>query len=295
MPKRAERARRGGPERSSADDRLARLFETPHLARVVPRLPAGTLHRLIRSRGLEASGELLAAATREQLSSVLDLDLWRRAEPASDERFDADRFGEWLETLVETGDALAGRIVSCIDERLVTAGLSRHIRVFDPAARASSESEDEAMEDDAARSTGLATEVGGYLIAGRKADAWDAIVTLLQTLEADHHAYFEAVMRGCRRLSNSVPEADGLHDLLTEPEQLLHDLGTARQTRRSRQGYLTPAEARLVLELARKGTALDARERSASIRRVAADVLGETGRHPPLVEGVSDGLLYSEV
>ena len=240
----------------------------------MPRLPAETLHRLIRYRGLEASGELLAAATREQLSSVLDLDLWRRAEPASDERFDADRFGEWLETLVETGEVLAARIVSGIDERLVTAGLCRHIRVFDPAARGASwQSDDEAMDDDAARFTGLATEVGGYLVAARRADAWDATVTLLLSLEADHREYFEAVMRGCRRLSNSVPEADGFHDLLTEPEQLLHDLGTARQARRSRQGYLTPAEARLVLEMARKRTSPDARERSAAIRRVAADYL----------------------
>ena len=44
------------------------------------------------------------AATPEQLTSVLDLDLWRHAQPGRDEQFDADRFGEWLEVLVDTGE-----------------------------------------------------------------------------------------------------------------------------------------------------------------------------------------------
>jgi hypothetical protein len=64
---------------------LARLLDTPHLARLVPQLPPETLHQLIRHAGLEACGELVASATPEQLTSVLDLDLWRHARPGRDE------------------------------------------------------------------------------------------------------------------------------------------------------------------------------------------------------------------
>ena len=112
--------------------------DAPHLARVVPHLAPETLHQLIRHSGLDACGELVASATPEQLTSVFDLDLWRSAQPGRDEQFDAERFGEWLELLVDTGDTVAARIVAAMDEHLVVAGLSRYVRVFDPAAIAAS-------------------------------------------------------------------------------------------------------------------------------------------------------------
>ena len=98
----------------------------------------------------------------------------------------------------------------------------------------------------------LECEVGGYLVRARRTDAWDAIVTLLVTLETEHNHYFHAVMQGCRRLSNSRPEIDGLDDLLMAPEQHLHDVAIERERRRSQQGYATPADARAFLQMARQ-------------------------------------------
>ncbi|MGE4053424.1 MAG: hypothetical protein AB7F99_01390, partial [Vicinamibacterales bacterium] len=83
-------------------------------------------------------------------------------------------------------------------------------------------------------------------------DAWDAIVTLLVTLDTEHNDCFHAVMQGCRRLSNSRPEIDGLDDLLMAPEQHLHDVAIEREQRRSRHGYATPAGARAFLQMARQ-------------------------------------------
>ena len=95
-------------------------------------------------------------------------------------------------------------------------------------------------------------EVGGYLVRARRTDAWDAIVALLGALEAEHNHYFHAVMQGCRLLSNSAPEIDGLDDLLMAPEQHLQDVAIERERRRSRQGYATPADARAFLQMARQ-------------------------------------------
>ena len=95
-------------------------------------------------------------------------------------------------------------------------------------------------------------EVGGYLVRARRTDAWDAIVALLVALETEHHHDFHAVMQGCRGLSYSRPEIDGLDDLLMAPEQHLHDVAIEREQRRSRHGYATPADARAFLHMARQ-------------------------------------------
>ena len=235
----------------SAGDSLARLLDTPHPARIVRSLAPETLHQLIRRCGLDVCAEVVALATPAQLASVLDLELWHSDRAGQDERFDVERFGEWLELLVDAGDAVAARTVAAMDEHLVVAGLSRYIRVFDPAAIVTT-FEGEPLDIDARAQGAPECLVGGYLVRGINSGAWDAIVALLLALEAEHHERLHAVMRGCRRLSSSTPEVDGLDDLLMAPEQLLHDAALDRERRRSEQGYNTPADARAFLQMARR-------------------------------------------
>jgi hypothetical protein len=241
-----------------SEHRLARLLDTPYLARVVPHLAPETLHQLVQYRGLDACGELVTSATPAQLTSLLDLDLWRHAQPGRDDQFDVDRFGEWLEVLVDAGDSVAARTVATLDKDLVIVGLCRYLRVFDPGTfEPTASSDDEPMDrrelmNSETSGDVLECEVGGYLVRARRTDAWDTIVTLLVTLDAEHHHYFHAVMQGCRRLSDSTPEIDGLDDLLMAPEQHLLDVAIERERRRSQQGYATPADARAFLQMARQ-------------------------------------------
>jgi hypothetical protein len=231
---------------------LARVLDTAHLARLVPHLAPETMHQLIRHSGLDACGALVAAATPEQLTSILDLDLWRHSGPGRTEEFDANRFGEWVEALVEIGEAAAARIVAGLDEHLVMTGLSRYIRVFDPATfEPTAPSDDEFIRHTEPDS--VECILGGYLVRAIRNDAWDAIVALLLALDAGHPERFHAVMRGCRGVSNSAPEVDGCDDLLMAPEQLLHTVAVDREHRRSQQGYTTPADARAFLQMARDG------------------------------------------
>src|SRR5436190_5315860 len=95
-----------GPASRQSQDRktlLERILDTPDLGRVVPRLQPELLHRVIQTCGLEDCGELVMLATAEQLTRIFDLDLWRSASPGLEEQFDAERFGVWLEVLVESG------------------------------------------------------------------------------------------------------------------------------------------------------------------------------------------------
>ncbi len=249
----------------SADQRLARLLDSPLLVRAVPYLPPETLHQLIQHRGLDACGEIVTSATPAQLTSLIDLDLWRPRQPGRDHEFDVGRFGEWIEVLADTGSAAAARTVAALDPDVVVAGLSRLIRVFDPGIfEPTFQSDDEATdrheamrEGDLAEagSDGLECEVGGYLVRARRPDVWDAVVALLIALDTEDSPCFHAVMQGCRGLSNSRPESDGLDELLLAAEQNLHHVSLERERRRSQQGYATPGDARAFLQMARQSKA----------------------------------------
>ncbi len=271
----SHRAGDNGDEGRPADGQeLAHLSDTQQLARVVPHLAPEVLHRLIRRAGLERCVDLVEAATGGQLTAILDLDLWRASQPARDEQFDTDRFGEWIEGLVDRDPAAAARVVARFDLSLAVTGLSQYVRVLDPAALTpSAATDDEPWETGLLAPGGLSAEIGGYVVQARREDAWDAVVSLLDELSAEHGACFHAVMRGCRRLSDAERELDGLDDLLEQPAQLLHDVTVEREDRRAERGFPTPAEARAFLAMARQHQPPGRRENpivAACLRRAGA-------------------------
>ena len=232
---------------------LDRILDTPRIAEIVPRLTPDTLHRVVDRCGLEACGPLMALATPAQVAHVLDLDLWRRPEAGLDEQFDADRFGLWIEVMVEQGVDVAAGMMARLDVDLVAAGLAQHVRVFDIATLEAYETTD-GTEIPAVieRDGGLGCDVAGRRLIPRRQDAWDAIVDVLVELDASHPAAFARLMRACTALCHSRPEIDGLDALLGRGAQALFDLAGARQQRREAQGFGSPAEARAFLESSRR-------------------------------------------
>jgi hypothetical protein len=232
---------------------IHRILNTPHLEQVVSRLQPELLHQVIQACGLEDCSELVSLMTPEQLAHIFDLDLWRAAQPSLDEQFDAARFGLWLEVLLEAGAAVAAQRLAGLDVDLVVAGLAQHILVYDRAAVTPYETFDgEQLDVSRIVDDGLSSDVGGYVLVARRADSWEAIVEVLMSLDAVHPDYFHQVMGGCRMLSNSQREIDGLDDLLTESDQVMFDLAVDREGRREKQGYVTPAQARAFLQMSRQ-------------------------------------------
>src|SRR6266446_857281 len=96
------------------------------------------------------------------------------AQPGRDGQFDVDRFGEWLEVLVNTGDSVAARTVAALDKHLVIVGLCRYLRVFDPGTFEPTESSDDEpmdrneMMNSETSGDVLECEVGGYLVRARR-------------------------------------------------------------------------------------------------------------------------------
>lgn len=227
---------------------LERLLNTPDLAKIVPHLQPEVLHRVIQVCGLEDCAEFVALATPEQISRVLDLDLWRVRARGADEQLDADRFGAWLEVLMEAGAPVATEKLMGLDIELVTAGLARHVTVFGYAAVSSFTTLDGELVSGRESTGESRCEIGGHVIEARRTAAWDAIVELLAFLDAEHSEYFHRLMRGCVRWSNGTREPDGLDNLLEDDEQEMFDLACEREARREKRGYVTPAQGRAFLQ-----------------------------------------------
>ena len=255
--------RRSGRRTGRADTRIAlfarderrlldRILATPHLGHVVRHLQPELLHRVIQTCGLEDCGDLVALATPDQLQRVFDLDLWRPGQPGLDEQLDPNRFAVWLDVLMECGAAIAAEKLAGVDADLVIAALAQHVRVFDRAAVSPVPEDGAEVAQDYSLGTRLNCEIGPYLVEAKHTNAWNTVVDLLLFLDAEHPAFFHRIMGGCRGLSNSDPEADGFHDLLTDKEQDMFDLAVDRERRREKQGYVTPAEARAFLHSARQ-------------------------------------------
>src|SRR5690242_10500602 len=83
---------------------VGRILENPQLVGAVRALPPAALGQLVEQIGLEDAGELVALASTEQLAHLFDEDLWRAERAGDDPRFDARRFGVWLEILLEAGE-----------------------------------------------------------------------------------------------------------------------------------------------------------------------------------------------
>ena len=168
-----------------------------------------------------------------------------------------------------------------MDPDLVITGLAQHVRVFDSGAVTPYTTTD-GQEVTPIRDLGdgLTSDLCGYLLVSRRTDAtasWDAIVAVMTALGADHHDYFHRVMSGCRALSNSEPEVDGLDDLLTDGDQAMFDAGI-----RSRAA---PGEERIRDASTGSRVPPDVPTASARVRRQAA---GESRRARLLPRRQSD-------
>lgn len=234
---------------------LSRLLERPDVVDVVRALDAPSLHRLVDRVGLEDAGEVVALATTEQLERVLDEDLWKSPRPGEDEVFDADRFGLWLEILLETGEETAVEKVLAFDEDLFALGLTRLALVVDIEALAvrMSASREPLDQLDKALESCLSQEIDEYRLIARAPSRFDAMVLLLLALDRDHHDFVARVLeRCCAVTADYVEDNGGLHEVLTSEEMLESDAAFEREQRREREGFVAPSDAASFLRLARR-------------------------------------------
>lgn len=234
---------------------LDRLLTQPDIVQRVQALDPPLLARLIRRVGLEDAGELVAMATTVQLERVFDEDLWRSEEPGLAERFDAERFGLWLEVMLEAGPAFAARRLLELDEELLTFALSQQVLVIDIEALAigmsSSERSDDDDQLDKQFESSLYHELEQYRVIARDPRSWEAVLSVLLELNEQHYPALQRLLARCCELSSSyIEDNGGLYDVLSAQETLFEDVAGEREQRREQLGYVAPQAAVSFLALA---------------------------------------------
>lgn len=231
---------------------LNHILDLPELPAVVQDLNAPVLAKLIRHIGLEDSAEIVSLATAKQLKAILDEDLWSSDAPGLDETFDAERFGLWLEIMMQNGAAFAARKISELDEDLLTLGLCRLVLAVDIDDYALlSESFDDTLLEKALESS-LNQEFGNYLVIAKSESCWDTVCALLAELgEQDYEMFTRLLERCCRVTGEYMEDNGGLYHVLTAGEMLEEDVSSARKERREAKGFVTPASAAVFLSQVR--------------------------------------------
>jgi hypothetical protein len=232
---------------------LSRLLDDPDLAPALRALPAPSLRQLILRVGLEDAGELIALASLEQLRDVFDEDLWRSVEPGRDEAFDATRFAVWLEVLLEGGETLVADRLAGMSEDFLVFAVSQLARVLDVehlATWATDPREAELL--DRILDVHLQQELDQFLLLSRHDAGWDAVLTALLALDQNHPQLLREVLCRCAAATHEeVGSAGALSSVLEGEELLLEDARAERDSRRAERGYVSPADARAFLALAR--------------------------------------------
>jgi len=235
---------------------LARILERPGLAAAVRELPAPVLGQLIDRIGLEDAGELVALATTEQLARVFDDDLWRADGPAADETFRPERFALWLRIMHEAGEELLVQRLCELPPDLVALAVHRLVLVLDMdvVAEQLSEAGDEAAPIERALEDAAFEEWEELRVIARDPDVWDDVWGALLLLDRDHHERLRGILEQCCAMSTEyISGQGGLYQVLTSAQMLEGDVAAGREDRRASEGFVSPADARAFLELARRG------------------------------------------
>jgi len=242
---------------------LMRILERPGLVAAVRELPGSVLGKLIDRIGLEDAGELVALASTAQLERVFDDDLWRAERAGGDETFRPERFVLWLRVMAEAGEAhLVQRLCELAPE-LVALAVHRLVLVLDLDVLEEQlrPGDDEAEELERALADSVFEEWEELRVIAREPDAWDYVWGALMSLDRDHHDRLRAILEQCCAMSTEyISGQGGLFQVLTAAEMLDSDVAAAREDRRGAEGFVSPADARAFLELARRGSGGEARD-----------------------------------
>jgi len=235
---------------------VSRLFENPKLLAAVRELPGPVLGRLINTVGLEDAAELVALATTQQLESVFDEDLWKARPGDWEEHFDSARFALWLQAFSEAGeDALIKRFLELPLDFVILA-VHRLILVIDidSVALAMSNSGDDLDLVEKALENRVYEEWEEFRLIARDESVWEELNRALFALDREHHDLLRKILERCAAMSSEwIEDNGGLFEVLTSDQMLETDVRAERDDRRAERGFVSPADARAFLKLARRG------------------------------------------
>jgi hypothetical protein len=132
---------------------------------------------------------------------------------------------------------------------------------MDVLAEQLGDASDEAEPIERALETSVFEEWEEFRLIARDPDVWDDVWNALLALDRDHHDRLRAICEQCCAMSTEyISGQGGLYQVLTSGEMLESDVAAARDDRRVAEGFISPADAKAFLELARRGEGGDERD-----------------------------------
>lgn len=224
------------------------LLNDPLLPEKIRSSSTSELIQLIEEIGLEDCGEIIAFASTKQIEAIFDEDLWKPLKSGADEKFNADRFGTWLEILSEIGHDKAIEKINEMDVEFLVMAFSTLAWVADTnwlEENCQANSRIEKIIE-----SRLTFEIDNYILFGKTEQSWDIFISLITSMDTHYHSFLYEILDKCFIfLSQEAATEEDLYEILSDEEQLIDDVAYEREKRRESQGFVTPATARSFLKL----------------------------------------------
>jgi len=254
--------------------KYALILDAPDPEALVPQLAVQDFYLMVKEVGIEDLEEILALATTEQLTALIDFDGW----PA--DQINAPAALHWLELLLNVSDEKFLQTVREIDLGLLILMLAKQFKIL----HAPGDIDDEDLRFEVTRGN------GGYVLDYVDEEESKAVTAFLDTLYRLDPEHFYLVMEGIRWETEAQLE----EDVYSARCGRLLDLGfsdrhaalavyarmdcanfTTRAAQRTPAAAYddAPVQALRLLEFARPGGLLDAVMRQGIAEEVANDLV----------------------
>ena len=168
------------------------LLDAPDPEALVPQLAVQDFYLLVREVGIEDLEEIVALATTEQLTALIDFDGW------PGDQLDGPAALRWLELLLNVGDEKFLTTLHEIDLGLLILMLAKQFTIL----HAPGDIDDEDLNFEVTRGN------GGYVLDYANEEESKAVTLFLDTLYRLDAAHFYLVMEGIRWETQAQLEED---------------------------------------------------------------------------------------
>lgn len=239
----------------SSVDLTEQITDNACLVELVQALEHEQLLQLIEYIGVEDAGDIISLATATQLTSIFDEVFWKNTRPGEREKFDPGQFSLWLDVVWEHSEKTAKQFIGDMDDNLLTLGLAENLLVIDYESfllrmQNSSRSFEDDLLDKLLDSERIIEWEEMFIIPKSNGGvSWDTLMALLVELDCENSGRIRRILEFIKYISTEyIEDNGGLYNVLTSGEMLEGDLLAERETRRERQGYVSPESAAAFLK-----------------------------------------------
>jgi len=213
-------ARKYRPVHSYSTQLVQKLHNAPGLSSLIPKIHTARLRKLVTQIGKEDAQDILIHATAEQISDLVEGDVWQSSKPGDRETYSPETFLEWIYLWGEAGTPYLSKRLKELGSNMLSLTLDSYITVVDIQEVGIS---------------GSAHVFSQYAVLPKEDEHWPDIISCLAELGDEDPAFLEeALAHCCMRRSLTAEKTHIAHN-----ENLAPDVESERDRHRRNRGYVT--------------------------------------------------------